>query len=121
CRPRFADYVADMNQISQGIVVDDKLDPAVINNNKHAFVNQFVNRAEFQQIYGGLTPAQFVDKLSQTTGVPLSSADRSALIDEITANPANKADVVFKVVDGTQTVTDGALVFQTTYGKAFYD
>jgi len=25
------------------------------------------------------------------------------------------------VVDGTNTITDGALVFQTTYGKAFYD
>ena len=121
CRPRFADYIADMNQVSQGIVVNDKLDPAVINANKRAFVEQFVNRAEFQQIYGSLTPAQFVDKLSQTTGVPLSSSDRSALIDEITANPANKASVVFKVVDGTQTVADGALVFQTTYGKAFYD
>ena len=29
--------------------------------------------------------------------------------------------MVFKVVDGTTTVTDGALVFDTTYGKAFYD
>jgi hypothetical protein len=29
--------------------------------------------------------------------------------------------VLFKVVDGTTTITDGALVFNTTYGKAFYD
>jgi hypothetical protein len=29
--------------------------------------------------------------------------------------------VVFKVVDGTLTVTDGALVFNTRYGQAFYD
>lgn len=118
CRPRFADYIADMNQVAQGIVVNNALDPAVINANKHAFVEQFVNRAEFQAIYGSLTPTQFVDKLSQTTGIPLSSADRTALITEAATN---KANVVFKIVDGTQTVTDGALVFQTTYGKAFYD
>ncbi len=121
CRPRYTDYIADMATVSQGIVVNNQLVPSVINANKRAFVEQFITRTEFQTIYGSLTPAQFVDKLSQTTGVALSSADRTALIDEITANPANKANVVFKVVDGTNTIADGALVFQTTYGKAFYE
>lgn len=121
CRPRYTDYIADMATVSQGIVVNNQLAPAVINANKRAFVEQFITRTEFQAIYGSLTPAQFIDKLSQTTGVPLSPADRTALIDEITANPANKANVVFKVVDGTNTIADGALVFQTPYGKAFYD
>jgi hypothetical protein len=108
-----------MATVAQGIVVNDKLDPNVINSNKQAFVAQFITRPEFQQIYGALTPTQFVDKLSQTTGVALSSSDRTALINEATAG--NKASVVFKIVDGTTTVTDGALVFNTTYGKAFYD
>jgi hypothetical protein len=107
-----------MATVAQGIVVNDKLDPAIINANKRAFVEAFINRAEFQTVYGGLTAAQFVDKLSQTTGVPLSSADRSALVTEAATN---KGNVVFKIVDGTNTITDGALVFQTTYGKAFYD
>jgi hypothetical protein len=119
CRPKYTDYIADMATVSQGIVVNDKLDPNVINNNKQAFVAQFITRPEFQQIYGALTPTQFVDKLSQTTGIALSSADRTALINEVTAG--NKASAVFKVVDGTTTVTDGALVFNTTYGKAYYD
>jgi hypothetical protein len=109
-----------MATVAQGIVVNDKLEPTVINNNKRAFVESFIQRAEFQAIYGSLTPTQFVDKLSQTTGVALSSADRTALINEATT-PANRGSVVFKVVDGTNTITDGALVFQTTYGKAFYD
>ena len=119
CRPKYTDYIADMATVAQGIVVNDKLDPNVINNNKQAFVANFITRPEFQQIYGALTPTQFVDKLSQTTGVALSSTDRTALINEATAG--NKASVVFKVVDGTTTITDGALVFNTTYGKAFYD
>ena len=121
CRPRYSEYIADMATVAQGIVVNDKLDPAVINANKRAFVEAFINRPAFQAIYGSLNPTQFVDKLSQTTGVALSDADRTALINEITANPANKGNVVFKVVDGTNTITDGALVFQTTYGKAFFD
>ncbi len=120
CRPKYSDYIADMATVAQGIVVNDHLDPAVINANKRAFVEAFINRAEFQAVYGSLTPTQFVDKLSQTTGVALSSADRTALINEA-STPANKGSVVFKIVDGTNTITDGALQFQTTYGKAFYD
>jgi hypothetical protein len=119
CRPKYTDYITDMATVGQGIVVNDKLDPNVINSNKQAFVANFITRPEFQAIYGALTPTQFVDKLAQTTGVALSSSDRTALINEATAG--NKASVVFKVVDGTTTVTDGALVFNTTYGKAFYD
>jgi Domain of unknown function (DUF4214) len=121
CRPRYGDYLNDMVQVSQGIVVNDQLSPDVINANKRAFVQQFVNRAEFQAIYGSLNPTQFVDKLIETTGVPIGDSDRSALINEITTNPANKANVVFKVVDGTTTLSQGLLRFDTTYGQAFFD
>jgi hypothetical protein len=121
CRPRYSEYITDMADVAKGIVVNDKLDPAVINANKRAFVQKFITKPEFIAIYGSLTPTQFVDKLSQTTGVALSGADRTALINEITADPNAKANVVFKVVDGTTTITDGHLVFDTTYGKAYFD
>ena len=32
-----------------------------------------------------------------------------------------RASVVFKVVDGTTTITDGHLQFNTSYGEAFYN
>ena len=117
CRPLYSQYIADMSEINKGIVVNDALDPNVINANKRAFVNNFVTRPEFLAVYGNLSATQFVDKLVQTTGVPLSSADRNALITEAAAD---RASVVFKVVDGTQTITDGHLVFQTTYGEQYY-
>jgi len=120
CRPRYSDYVADMAQVAKGIVVNDALAPDIINANKHAFVDQFITRPEFQALYGNLSAAEFVDKLSQTTGVQLSNDDRTALINEAT-NPANRGSVVFKMVDGTQTTTGGLLVFQTTYGQQFYN
>lgn len=119
CRPLYSQYIADMSEINKGIVVNDALDPNVINANKRAFVEKFVTRPEFLAVYGNLTATQFVDKLTQTTGVPLSTADRSALITEA-GNAANRASVVFKIVDGTQTITNGHLAFQTTYGEQFY-
>jgi hypothetical protein len=35
--------------------------------------------------------------------------------------PNGRASVLFKIVDGTNTIAGGHLVFNTRYGKAFYD
>jgi len=118
------EFTRDAGTVSQGIVVNFALAPDVINANKQAFVNEFVTRPEFRAIYDGLSAAQYVDKLFQTTGVTPSASDRQALIDELTnggVSTAAKASVLFKVVDGTTTITGGVLVFNTTYGKAFYN
>jgi len=115
------EFTRDSATVSQGIVVNDALVPATINANKQAFANDFVTRAEFRAIYDGLNNTQYVDKLFQTTGVTPSASDRQALIDGLTAGTLTRAQVLFNVVDGTQTGAGGALTFNTTYGKAFYD
>jgi YVTN family beta-propeller protein len=123
CRPLYSEYIADMSQVAKGIVVNDQLDPNVINANKQAFVNQFVNTAAFKAKYDGMSNQTFVDTLFQTTGINASAPERAALVNGLNAQPATetRASVVFKVVDGTTTQAGGALVFNTTYGKAFYD
>jgi hypothetical protein len=68
-----------------------------------------------------LSNTQYVDKLFQTTGVTPASNERQALIDGLGNGGETRASVLFKVVDGTTTVTGGLLVFNTNYGKAFYD
>jgi plastocyanin len=114
------EFTRDHAAVSAGIVVNNQLDSSVINGNKQAFVNQFVTRAEFLAIYGGLTNNQYVDKLFQTTGVTPTVAERNALIDGLTSGTETKASVLFKIVDGTNTVAGGALEFQTRYGQLFY-
>src|SRR5688572_14956121 len=122
CRPRFTEYIADMATVAQGIVVNNALDPAVINANKRSFVDQFVNRAEFKTAYpDAMTNAAFVDKLFFTTGITPTADERNALINGLTGGTETRSSVVFKVVDGAQTTAGGLLVFQTPYGKAFYD
>jgi uncharacterized protein DUF4214 len=116
-----SEFTRDRATVSNGIVVNNALAPNVINANKQAFVAEFVTRAEFQSIYGALNNTQYVDKLFQTTGVTPASNDRQALIDGLNGGSETRASVVFKVVDGTTTITDGALVFNTTYGQAFYN
>jgi hypothetical protein len=122
CRPLYSDFITDMRQVTNGIVVNDQLDPNVINANKHAFVDQFVNTAAFKAKYDGLSNQAFVDLLFTTTGINASASDRTALVNELNAGAPNaKSSVVFKVVDGTTTQAGGLLQFNTTYGQAFYN
>ena len=112
-----------MRQVANGIVVNDQLDPNVINANKHAFVDQFVNTTAFKAKYDSLSNSQFVDTLFTTTGINASASDKAALVSGLNAQPATetRSSVVFKVVDGTTTQAGGALTFNTTYGQAFYN
>ena len=114
------EFTRDAATVGQGIVVNDALAPNVINANKQAFVNAFVTRAEFRAIYDGLNNTQYVDRLFQTTGVAPTSAERSALINGLNTGES-RASVLFKIVDGTNTIADGHLEFNTRYGKVFYD
>jgi hypothetical protein len=115
------EFTRDAATVGQGVVQNDALVPSVINANKQAFVNEFVTRLEFRAIYDGLSNAQYVDKLFQTTGVAPTSDERNALINGLGNGSETRASVLFKVVDGTNTITDGHLEFNTRYGKAFYD
>jgi subtilisin family serine protease len=115
------EFTRDAATVASGIVVNDALEPNVINANKQAFVNEFVTRLEFRQKYDGLTNTQYVDKLFQTTGVTPTAGERQALIDGLGNGGETRASVLFKVVDGTTTTTGGLLTFNTNYGKAFYD
>ena len=115
------EFTRDAAAVGAGIVVNDALDPNVINANKQAFVNEFVTRFEFRQIYEALNNTQYVDKLFDTTDVTPTASERQALIDGLGNGSETRASVLFKVVDGTTTVTGGLLVFNNNYGKAFYD
>jgi hypothetical protein len=115
------EFTRDAATVGTNIVQNDALMPAQINANKQAFVNEFVTRLEFRSIYDGLNNTQYVDKLFQTTGVTPTSDERNALINGLGNGQETRASVLFKVVDGTNTITDGHLQFNTRYGQAFYD
>ena len=113
------EFTRDHAAVSAGIVVNNQLDQAVMYANKRAFVNQFVTRADFLSIYGGLDDEHYVDKLFQTTGVTPTAAERQELINGLTAGNETRASVLFKIVDGR--IEDGGVVSQTRYGQLFYD
>jgi uncharacterized protein DUF4214 len=133
CRPLYSQYIADMGLLTQGIVVNDQLAPSAMNANRRNFVNQFVTRADFLEAYPtSLTAAEYVNKLSQSTGVPLTTEERSELIVDVTTpgaacaswgftNTQGRGCALYKIVDGTTIIDGGYLRFDTRYGKAYYD
>lgn len=120
--PTFAEFIKDLQQVTLGIVVDNKLSPQVIETNRAAFADQFILRAEFRTLYDSLSNEQYVDKLFATTGIAPTPAERTALINGLAPGGGEtRASVLRKVVDGTRVTADGALEFTTRYGRAFYD
>ena len=120
--PTYAEFIKDLQQVTLGIVVDNKLSPAVIETNRALYADQFVLRAEFRNFYDSLNNQQYVDKLFATTGIAPTAAERTALINGLaTGGGETRASVLRKIVDGARVTSDGSLEFTTRYGKAFYD
>ena len=94
----------------------------MINANKQAFVNAVCDAA------GVPRDLRWLEQHAvRRQAVPDHRRDadalRSAGADRWFERQARRrrASVLFKVVDGTTTTTGGHLIFNTTYGKAFYD
>jgi hypothetical protein len=104
---RFNEFIADTQQIGQGVIVGQNGWEALLENNKQAFCQAFVKRGRFNSGFAPLmTPVQFVDKLFQNAGVTPSTTDRDAAISEFggagdSSNTAARARAVRRVAENT--------------------
>ncbi|MBV9927082.1 MAG: NF038122 family metalloprotease [Acidobacteria bacterium] len=98
------EFVQDTPLISTNLVVGQPGWELTLENNKVAYLQAFVQRQRFTDVYGAFGPAQFVDRLNQNAGLVLTAAERSALIDELTANNtvAGRASVLRKVAENAE-------------------
>jgi hypothetical protein len=73
-------FLPDLQQIGQGVVVGQGDWQTQLENNKKNYLDQFVQRTEFVQRYPTtMTPAEFVDALNANTGGALTTSERDAL------------------------------------------
>src|SRR5205807_10402261 len=80
---RFNEFLADTQQIGQGVVVNVGNWQQQLESNKQAFALEFVQRSRFTSALATtLTPTQFVDQLFGNAGVTPSPSDRQAAINE---------------------------------------
>jgi hypothetical protein len=103
-RPLYTEFIPDMQKVGGA------LSPEQEAAGKNQYMNDFVQRPEFKNIYDGLSNSQFMDKLEQTAGVTIS----------------NKADLLAALNGGTQTraqvvrtVIESQVVFDKFFNRGF--
>lgn len=80
---RFSEFIPDLKQIGQGVVVLQPGWETVLENNKVAYFNSFVQRSSFTSQYPtSTTPMAFVDALFATAGITPSASERTTAISE---------------------------------------
>lgn len=103
-RPLYTEFIPDMQKVGGA------LSPEQEAAGKDQYMNDFVQRPEFKNIYDALNNSQFLDKLEQTAGITIS----------------NKADLLAALNGGTQTraqvvrnVIESQVVFDKFFNRGF--
>lgn len=119
------EFVPDTRAIGQGVIVGQAGWETILENNKQAFVTEFVQRSRFTLAYPtSMTPAQFVDALFANAGVIPAPAERLAAINEFaggvtTADNAARGRAVRDVAENaalTQQESNRAFVMMEYFG-----
>jgi hypothetical protein len=104
---RLNEFLPDTQRITRGVVVLQTGWEQVLEANKQAFTQEFVQRSRFQTAFPlTLTPTQFVDALndnakSNSDVKPLSAAERTQLINALTNGSMSRAQVLRAVAEDT--------------------
>jgi hypothetical protein len=115
---RLNEFRADRQRIGQGVVVGIGDWRTQLDNNKNAFVLDFVNRSKFSSTYPAtLTSSEFVDALYVNAGVVPSTSERDAAIAEFggattTVDSAARRRVLRRVAENS-------LFSQQEFNRAF--
>ncbi|MBA2731583.1 MAG: DUF4214 domain-containing protein, partial [Acidobacteria bacterium] len=104
--PLYGDFMPDFAKVS-GFLSAQQLE-----DNKVAFVQEFMSRADYQTKYGSITdPTAYVTALLQTLGLP-SHPGKTAWINSLTSGAKTKAQVLREVTESNE-------VYQKYYTEAF--
>jgi cytochrome c peroxidase len=115
---RLSDFLPDAQQIGQGVIVNQTGWQTVLENNKQAFANAFVQRSQFTSAYPtSMTPSVFVDTLFLNAGVTPSSSDRTAAISEF-GSATNTSDITARA-RALRRVAENSTLAQQEFNRAF--
>jgi len=100
--PRYAEFMPDSKTIAEGVVVGGEAWEARLAANKAAFVEAFVNRAEFHASYDRMSHDAFIDALIAQTMVSFSSAERGALVEELNTGRLTRAAALQRIAENDE-------------------
>ena len=103
-RPLYTEFIPDMQKVGGALSPEQE---AVA---KDQYMNDFVNKTEFKNIYDGLSNQAYVDKLEQTAGVTISN--KATLVAALNGSTHTRAQVL-------RTVIESATVFDKFFNRGF--
>src|SRR5688572_3061506 len=103
-RPLYAEFQPDM------LKVGGSQSPEQEAQSKIEYMNAFVQRTEFKNLYDALNNSGYVDKLEQTAGVTLSN--KAGLVAALNGGTQTRAQVLRTVIESQQ-------VFDKFFNKGF--
>lgn len=105
--PRYVEFIRDTQQMGNGLVVGRSGWEQQLEANKQAFLDDFVTRSEFCNLYPDtMSAADYVDALYSHAGVTPSAAERQVAIDEFNnADGHARGRVLRRVAESTALTT----------------
>ena len=102
--PQYAAFMPDTRLVGAGVQVGNEGWETTLRNNKEAFVNAFVNRAAFHQVYDSMNDNLFVDTLISHTGVSFTAAERDELVGSLGTGQMTRAEVLRSIAENSRFV-----------------
>ena len=96
--PRYRQFIGDTQEIGKGVIVGASGWETVLDANKTAFVEEWVNRPEFKSIYDSKSDSEFVDSLFANAGI-IDSAERDGLVANLQGGTETRASLLRKVTE----------------------
>jgi len=97
-RPQFAEFMPDTNTVARNVVVGQSGWAQTLEANKQAFIDAWMQRADFRAAYDGLANAAYVDTLIAHAGTGFNG-DRAALVNGLNNNALTRSAVLRQVVE----------------------
>lgn len=115
---RFNEFLADTQQIQQGVIVGQGNWQQQLDVNKAAFALGFVQRSRFSAaLLTSMTPANFVDQLFMNAGVTPSATDRTTAVNEF-GGAADTSNVTARS-KALRDVAENATLTNNEFNRAF--
>jgi predicted extracellular nuclease len=102
--PRYAEFLPDAASVANGVIVGRPDWSAKLAANKQAFIDAWVQRADFRSAYDGLSDGQYVETLLGHTGVKFSDSERAAFVNSLTSGSTTRTELLKTIAEDSRFV-----------------
>jgi hypothetical protein len=116
--PRYREFLRNSQEIGKDIIVGAPGWEALLEANKQAFLERWVNRPAFKALYDGKSDAEFVNTLFDNAGV-VDVATRESMVASLQAGTETRSSVLRKLTENqsfSQKEINSAFVLMQYFG-----